>query len=443
MLIMLKGKARVLIFCLLALLLVGLPPLAAACGGDDDGDDGVDGVEEREITIGSSHVLTGAPASSAHVTFTGAMEVINYINEVEGGIDGIKINYVWADDKYDPAEAAIAYKTMRDRNHPIMYISMSVGYIVSGVLDMLERDKTPALFYFAFQPDLWKEAPMLFSFGFQPANSMTGLVRWILQDWEASGKTGRPKLGYMHWDMTHGTAPLDIGIADWAEEHGVDFVSRSYRPMPLDLRPTILAMEDDGVDYLFLQGVVGDASVFIRDARAAGLWDDGDMKFIIDPTVDAHTALLPIVGEDAEGVYQLANNEPWTSGPSDALRKQADIREYAGHTPTWVNIGANSAWMEVLKATLRQAVADVGYENLNGEAMYNALLKLGPMDTNLTGFKLTGWGPDKKIAQSGIIMTQYQRWTPESGIPTPPDEVGIVQVAISDWVETANLFEGE
>ncbi len=33
---MFKGKTRVLIFCLLALLLVVLPPMSAACGDDDD-----------------------------------------------------------------------------------------------------------------------------------------------------------------------------------------------------------------------------------------------------------------------------------------------------------------------------------------------------------------------------------------------------------------------
>ncbi len=436
---MFKGKTRVLVLCLLALLLVALPPLAAACGGDDD-EGKTPGVEEKSITIGSSHVLTGVPASSAHVTFTGAMEVINYINEVEGGIDGIKIKYVWADDKYDPAAATIAYKNMRNRNHPIMWISMTAGFIASGVADMFERDKTPALFYFAFQPDLWSEADMFFSFGFQPANNFTGLVRWILEDWEASGKTGRPKLGYLHWNMTHGTAPLDIGVARWSEEHGVDFVSRSYAPMPLDLRPSILGMREEGVDYLYLQGVVGDATVFIRDARAAGLWG-GDMKFIIDATVSPYDALLPIIGEDAEGLYQITNNEPWTSGPSDAIKKQLDIYEYAGHSPKRVDGAAHVAWMEVLKATLRQAVADVGYENLNGEAMYNALLKLGPMDTNLTGFNLTGWGPDKKMAQEGIIMLQFRKMAP--GSEMPPDGILMETVAISDWIETTNLFEGD
>ena len=436
---MFKGQTRVLIFCLLALLLVVLPPMAA-CGGGDDDEDKTPSAEEKEITIGGTHVLTGVPASSSGPSFTSFIEAINYINEVEGGIDGIKIKYVWADDKYDPAAATIAYKNMRDRHHPIMYISLTAGYILAGVEDMLERDKTPALIYFAFQPELWREAEMFFSYGYQATNNITGLVRWILEDWEASGKTGRPKLGYIHWrDLPHGTAPLDMGIARWVEEQGVDFVSRGYSPMPLDLRPSLLGMKEDEVDYVYFQGVVGDATVLVRDARAAGLWDE--MKFIIDSTVEPYVFLLPIVGEEAEGLYQIANNEPWTSGPTAGLRNQADIREWAGHSPSRVDIGATATWKGILTATVRQAVADVGYENLNGEAMYNALLKLGPMDTEETSFRLSGFAPDKKIGQSGIVMVQYRKMAP--GSPVPPDGIMMETVAVSDWIETTNIFEGE
>jgi hypothetical protein len=322
-----------------------------------------------------------------------------------------------------------------------MWINMTAGYIAAGVQDMFEHDKTPALFYFAFQPELWKEADMFFSFGYNTANNFTGLVRWILEDWEASGKTGRPKLGYVYWrDLPHGTVPLDLGVDGWAEEHGVDFVRRGYSPMPLDLRPILLGMRDEKVDYLYFQGVVGDVVVMIRDARAAGLWG-GAMKVIIDATVSGYDALLPIVGEDAEGLYQMANNEPYTSGPSDAIKKQLDIYEHAGHSPKRVDGAAHVAWKEILTATLRQAVADVGYENLNGEAMYNALLKLGPMDRDLTGFNLTGFAPDKKMGQSGIIMLQYRKMAP--GSAEPPDGIMMETVAVSDWIETVNIFEGE
>jgi branched-chain amino acid transport system substrate-binding protein len=435
---MTRGKLRAVIFCLLALLLVALPLLAAACGDDDE--DKTPGAEEKSITIGGTHTLTGAAAQSTAPAFQSFMEVIKYINEVEGGIDGIKINYVWADDKYDAANALIAYKRMRDRHHPILWWTWSPGYVVTPAKDMFERDRTPVMFYTVYYPESYGPESMFFSLGYNPANNFTGLARWILQDWEASGRTGRPKLGYLHWDLPHGTAPLDADAGKWVEEHGVDFVSRSFTPMPLDLRPHLLGLRDDGADYVYFNALTSDAVTLIRDARAAGLWDD--LKFIAEAATDPYTNLLPIVGEAAEGLYQVANNEPWSAGPdvAKALRITTEIREWAGHSPARIDIASAASVKQVLTAVLRQAVADVGYENLSGEAMYNAVLRVGPIDTQ-GGFNLGGWTEDRRLAQSGMKMLQYRKMAPGSEIP--PDGIMMETVAISDWIETTNIFEGD
>jgi branched-chain amino acid transport system substrate-binding protein len=420
------------------MLLVALPLLAVACGDDDE--DKTPAAEEKWITIGGTHTLTGAASSSTGPSFQSWMEMFKYINEVEGGIDGIKINYVWADDKYDAAHAAIQYKRLRDRDHPIMWFSLCPDYVVAGAKDMFERDKTPVLLYIAYVQEFFRPPGILFSFGFCSANNFTGLARWILQDWEASGGTGRPKLGYLHWNLAHGTAPLDADADKWAEEHGVDVVTRTYTPMPLDLRPQLMSLRDEGVNYVFLVGVAADYAVFVRDARAAGLWDE--MKFIIDPSGDPYTMVLPVVGEDAEGLYMLSNNEPWSAGPETAraVRIGAEIREWAGHSPSRVDISSTGVCKQILTAVIRQAVADVGYENLSGEAMYNAMVKMGPLDTQ-GGFRIDGWGPDKRIAQSGIKMLQYRKMA--SGSEVPPDGIMMETVAISDWIETTNIFEGK
>ncbi len=434
---MFKGKTRLAMFCFLALLLVALP-LLAACGNDDE--DKTPRAEEKWITLGGTHTLTGAAASSTGPAFQSWMEMFKYINEVEGGIDGIKINYVWENDKYDAATAFIAYKRMRDQHRPILWFSLSPDYVVAPAKDMFERDKTPVLLYTAYVQELFSPPGMFFSFGFVPANNFTGVVRWVLQDWEASGGTGRPKLGYLHWELLHGTAALEAGADRWAEEHGVDVVTRTYTPMPLDLRPQLIGLRDEGVDYVFFIGVAADWIALVRDARAAGLWDE--MKFILDPSGDPYVYLLPVVGEDALGLYQLANNEPWSAGPeaARALRIGTEIREWAGHSPSRVDVASTAVGKQILTTVIRQAVADVGYENLNGEAIYNAMVKMGPLDTQ-GGFRITGWGPDTRIAQSGIKMLQYRKMAPGSEIP--PDGIMIETVAVSDWIETTNIFGGD
>ena len=435
---MFKGKTRLGMLCLMALLLVALP-LLAACGDDDE--DKTPGEEEKEITIGGTFILSGAAASSTGPSFVSTIELIKYINEVEGGIDGIKIKLVWADDKYDPAVAAAAYKRLRDRHHPILWLTMG-DFLLVGVKDMLERDKTPVLVMAAQVPELFVPPGMIFTFRNAEANHFTGLARWVLQDWEASGGTGRPKLAHMHWDNPYGNAAREGGGHRWAEEHGVDVIDRIYPPMSLDLRPHLLGLRDKGADYVYVSGMVTDIVLLIRDARTTGLWDE--MKFISDHATSAYggSGLLPIVGEDAEGLYGLRMEEPRTAGPEVAKshRIAEEIREWAGHSPTRLDGGHDVAIKLILTSVIRQAVADVGYENLNGEAMYNALQKLDHIDT-LGSYHNLGWGPDKRVGQSGIKIVQYRKMAP--GSEMPPDGVMMETVAVSDWIETTNIFEGK
>ena len=121
-----------------------------------------------------------------------------------------------------------------------------------------------------------------------------------------------------------------------------------------------------------------------------------------------------------------------------AHRLEAEIREWAGHSPSRLDGAHNVGLKQILTAVIRQAVADVGYENLSGEVMYNALQKLEHIDT-LGGYHNMGWGPDKRVGQSGIKIVQYQKMAPGSEIP--PDGVMMETVAVSDWMETTNIFE--
>ena len=432
-----KGKAQSVMFCLLALLLVTLP-LLAACGDDDE--DKTPAAEEKEITIGGSFPLTGAAAPSVGPAFGSLMDLFKYINEVEGGIDGIKLRLVWADSKYDPATAATAYRRMRDRHHPILWMTYDSDYMLMPLKEMFERDKTPVLVAAVYLPELVTPPGMFFAWRNAEANQFTGVARWVLQDWEALGGTGRPKLAFMHWDLPFGWAAKEGGGYRWAEEHGVDVIDRTYLPTPLDLRPQLLDLRDKGVDYIYFSGMTTDVTVLVRDVRATGLWDE--IKLVIDASTEPYTYLLPVVGEDAEGLYQVQMDEPWTAGPevAKAHRIEAKIREWAGHSPSRLDSGHGVATKQILTALVRQAVADVGYENLNGEAMYNAFQKLKHVDT-LGGYHNVGWGPDKRVGQSGIKIVQYRKMAPGSEIP--PDGIMMETLAVSDWIETTNIFEGE
>ena len=420
---MFKGKTRIELFCFLALLLVALPLLAAACGDDDD-EEKTPLAGEKSITLGGTFALSGVVASSVGPSFGRLVNTIKYINEVMGGIDGIKINFVYADDKVDPALSLVAVKRLRDRYHPMLWLTWTEAEIY-GAKDIFERDKTPVLSANARIWDMFVPPGIFFCTNFGPrSNEMTGVIKWILQDYDGPG---RPKMGILYADDSGGHSHQDANSYDWAEEHGVDIVARTYARMSLDLRPSLLALADEGVDYIFIAGgTLTDLVVVLRDARATGLWDK--IKFV--STIVGDTSdLTDVVGEGADGLYFVTSSAPWTDG-LEANRRSAERSAYPSQTVEPTDLYDPLA--ELFTALFRQAIADVGgYENLSGEAFYNALQKLEDIDTGgaTGGF---GFGPDTRVGVQSMKIIQLRK-----------TEEGVQSFSVTDWIEIANIFERE
>jgi branched-chain amino acid transport system substrate-binding protein len=415
-------KTHVLIFCLLALLLVVLPPMATACG--DDEDEKTPTAEEKEITVGFVTGLSGVVASSVGPSFTLFLNSINYVNEVMGGIDGIKINLVYADDKLDPAMSKVAVKRLRDRYHPMLWLTWTDRTLYSAN-EIFEKDKTPVLSAMAQIQDVFVPPGMFFNYIFgSRVHELTGVIKWILQDYDGPG---RPKLGILYADDSGGRSHKAANSYDWAEEHGVDIVGRTHRRMALDLRPPLLALADEGADYIFLQDfILSDRVIAVRDARAAGLWDKA--KFISTYAGETYD-LFDMVGEAADGLYIVNSSAPWTDG-LEANRRSAAMNAYPSQTiePT---DGYNPLW-DILTALLRQAIADVGgYENLSGEALYNALQKLDDIDTGGGTGKL-GWGPDRRAGVQSLKIIQCRK-----------AKEGVQSFSVTDWMAITNIFESK
>ncbi len=138
---------------------------------------------------------------------------------------------------------------------------------------------------------------------------------------------------------------------------------------------------------------------------------------------------LQVVGEAADGLYIVNSSAPWTDG-LEANRRSAEMNAYPSQTiePT---DGYNPLWA-ILTALFRQAIADVGgYENLSGEAFYNALQKLEDIDTG-GAFGKFGWGPDTRVGVQSMKIIQLRK-----------TEEGMQSFSVTDWIELTNIFEGE
>lgn len=211
-------------------LLLSLALLLAACGGgrdDDSGngggapatdngngngngeeveriidasdcpDNGTVGVTDTSIKFGSSFPQSGLFAAFAEIS-KGYIAYFNYINEVEGGVDGRKIEVVTKDDGYEP------------------------NATVQNVNEMVQRDQVFALFNIVGTPN-------------------------NLAIWDDLGDECIPNLfagtGSPNWGDEEGH-PWTIGsIASYAVEAGV-FVEYLKQEMP-EATVAILAQNDD------------------------------------------------------------------------------------------------------------------------------------------------------------------------------------------------------
>jgi ABC-type branched-subunit amino acid transport system substrate-binding protein len=255
------------------------------------------------------------------------------------------------------------------------------------------------------------------------ANLFTGAVRWVLQDWEASGGTGRPKVGTLHWDNPWGNSHKTGNTYGWAEEHGVDVVERTFAPMALDLRPQLLGLRDEGVDYIWFGAVTSDTALVIRDAKALGLWEE--VKFIRGYSGESFD-LLGVVGEEAEGLYEVTDTEPRSSGV-EAVPYSHAVSEWIRGKARPSDFPSTAALVNIFKSVIRQAIDDVGRENIDGEALYNAFQKMKNVST-MGAFHDLSWGPDRRLANRFMKVKQYTK----TGT-----------VAASDWIPMDDVFEKE
>jgi len=150
------------------------------------------------------------------------------------------------------------------------------------------------------------------------------------------------------------------------------------------------------------------------------MWDD--VKFIRGYSGEPYD-VLEIVGEEAEGLYEVSDMEPRTSGV-EAVQVQDTIYTWAEGKTHIADFVTTPVLIEILKAVIHQAVVDVGRENINGEALYNAFQKLENVNS-LGAFKEVSWGPDRRIANRFMKIKQY----------TKTD-----LVAVTDWIPMDDHF---
>ena len=365
-----RRKFSVLSGIILLSLLAAAMPLASGCAPETAVE------KEKVVTYLSLADLTGP---------TGAMRVyadklsqwyVEDLNEA-GGVDGVKINYIVVDTRYDTSRAVAAYK--RYRTEPNLLYAQPNGTDALRVLAS-QWEKDGIVGYAA--PDGYFQAHQgpVFLWGPCYQDMFSSMLDWVVADWKAKGKPGMPKLAHMGWDNAWGREVLHGGV-EYAEKLGLTMVESEFYPTGTLKHDVYLTrMAAAGANYIHVGGVDPAPSNVIRDAHALGLTKD--IQFISDYWGTSEAIGIKAHPEALEGTvvlgYFLRGEDAWQHPLCEILEKYVDkpLRDLPDAGPIAMD------WIIRFESGVRQALKNVSYEELDGEDMFQGLKELTGMDLN-------------------------------------------------------------
>jgi hypothetical protein len=186
----------------------------------------------------------------------------------------------------------------------------------------------------------------------------------------------------------------------WALAQGVDIVESGYSIAAQDLTAQMATLRDAEVDYIWMHGVTPNAALAVNYFTGF----DEDVKFCFMEYVESDK-LLELVGDAAEGFYIYRSETPYSDN-SVAAQYYTDVYEHAGIENEQSDFRHLITLKYVIQAAIEKAAANVGWENLDNVAVYEALLELEEIDThgNTGDF---GFGPEKRLGVNAIKMARF------------------------------------
>jgi ABC-type branched-subunit amino acid transport system substrate-binding protein len=369
------------------------------------------------VRIGALGGQTGPAAGPVTAWFTEMGNIFKYTNEVEGGIDGIKLDWRIVDNKGNPEGAITAYKELRDSYNPQIFVVIE-DYYLFGIKDTINQDKSVAITSSPLDPRFYMPPQNYFSIAIPTSDGLAGYAKWVQQSWKGPGQ---PKIGVLYWDFASGEMAWNMARG-WIAKQGIDTVPVTYKYTLMDFKPQLMRLRDAGVTHIWVLGDSQQAALVIRDMKGLGLNDKIPVTF--NEMVEADV-VLSLAGKDAEGYTILRSESPY-SDQSEAAKLYTRIWEWAGKKDKWSDNRLPMTLKAVINAAVRQAAADVGKDKIDKIAIYNALNTLKSIDTwgNSHDF---GYGPDRRL---GVQTMKISKIT------------GNGTVSISDFVTLPRTFEG-
>ncbi len=373
--------------------------------------------EEKTVEFASILPLTGAASAEVQITNLGCSDYVNYFNE-QGAIPGVSIKYTWSDTGQQYSLFRSQYEKAVERGVPVMFALESDG--LRSLNDTFARDKMAVLADGGGFEDVMYSPGWRYCQGPSTAEQFAVVADYIMKNWN---EPRAPRLAFMVVDMEWGREVLVEGTK-YAQNLGFEILPTEIVPIVvLDATTQLLRLREEGADFVYIQALPSSGlGPILRDAERLGLL--GEMQFITTETGEGEK-MIGITGAAGEGLL-MAMITPWfdeTDIPGIKLMLDSQMK-YHGRVDKETGYRNGFIVAAVACEAIKQAIDNVGYENIDGAAIKEAL-------DNMENFDV-----------QGLASITYK--------DRPSDHRGITQAAVyqiqggkivrlSDWQECSSL----
>ncbi|MDW8325146.1 MAG: ABC transporter substrate-binding protein [Anaerolineales bacterium] len=374
--------------------------------------------------------LSGPLAAITTPLIHGTEDAAKAINEA-GGIYGAKLEVKFADTGGKVEEAVAAYDRFTSED-PNMLVFFTYG---SGDAEALAQrvteDKIPNLAAGLSAKAFYGEGSS-YTFGIGPIYpDQFGLVmKFLKENWSTykpKGAGDEIKLAYISWPTAFGQGALTAESREYLKELGIELVlEEKYDPTPTaDTTTAILNAQAAGANVIWTNTLAFGPAIILNDLHSLGLRD----QFVVAADNWAmDLSLYAFLANPAYGVG-LITAFPylwWTDADNPGVQTIEKIFKANNRPPAEHNVGYMLAVANTYLAAdaIRLAIDTVGYDNLTGEAVHDALIALGPHEVLNGVLRVDYSGGNRAPRQAQIRMIQGG-----------PDKFVVIQ----DWTEMPDL----
>jgi branched-chain amino acid transport system substrate-binding protein len=213
---------------------------------------------------------TGAFSGSGIPVADGVRDYFTMLNNRDGGINGVRINFEECETAYDTRRSVECYEQGKSKN-TVLYVPWSTGATLAAI-PRAHLDKIPILSmgYGLSASAVGDVFPWVFNLPVTYWDGANAFIQFVAQQEGGFDKLRGKTIGLLHLDAPFGKEPIPV-LEAMAKQYGFNLKLYPVPPAEMQNQSSMwLGIRRDRTDWVYLQGWGAMNPTAVREAGRAG-----------------------------------------------------------------------------------------------------------------------------------------------------------------------------